>query len=122
MRYGDDFVAAQRTFIGDYGITSYREALRRWIATVAIVEVDYVGEWEYASELSARDYLNELMIRSPQSRAAVEEDVSLWDQRFKAATVEEQQPHFALEDGNPGWWQHRSPGKWKIPSKKLRLL
>ena len=123
MRYGDDFVAAQRALIGDYGITSYREALRRWIATVAIVEVGYVGEWEeYASELSARDYLNELMIGSPQSRAAVEEDVSLWDERFKAATVEEQQPHFAPEEGDPGWWQYRSPRRWKIPSKELGLL
>jgi hypothetical protein len=44
-------------------------------------------------ELAARDYLNELMLRSPASRAAIEEDVRPWDERFRAATVQEKKPH-----------------------------
>ncbi len=56
MRYGDDFVATQRALKKDYGFDSYEAALRSWIATVAIVEVGYVGEWEeYVLELSVLD-------------------------------------------------------------------
>jgi hypothetical protein len=63
---GDDFVRAQRELAEDWGFSSFEEALRSWIATVAIIEVEYVGEWEeYTHELMARDYLGELARRSP---------------------------------------------------------
>jgi hypothetical protein len=41
----DDFVAAQRALADEYSFGYYEAALRSWIATVAIVEVGYVGEW-----------------------------------------------------------------------------
>jgi hypothetical protein len=117
VRYGDDFVAAQRALVEEYGFASYTEGLRSWIATVALVEVGYVGEWEkYAHELMARDYINELTLRSPDSRTAVEEDLAVWDERFKAATVEEEQPHLPPLDGEIGWWQYRSPKEWRRPA------
>ena len=56
MRYDADFVPAQRSLAEPYRFGCYEAALRSWIATVAIVEVGYVGESEeYAVELSARD-------------------------------------------------------------------
>jgi hypothetical protein len=117
MRYDADFVPAQRSLAEPYGFDCYEAALRSWIATVAIVEVGYVGEWEeYAAELSARDYLGELMNRSPGSRSAVEADLHLWDERFRAATIEEAKPHLPPLEGDPGWWQFRSPRQWRKPA------
>jgi len=56
MGYDADFVPAQRSLAEPYRFGCYEAALRSWIATVAIVEVGYVGESEeYAVELSARD-------------------------------------------------------------------
>ena len=50
----------QRALAHDWAFECYADALRSWIATVAIVEVGYVGEWEeYAFELGARDYLDD---------------------------------------------------------------
>jgi hypothetical protein len=70
-RSADDFVAAQRALAEDYGFDSFNEALRSWIATVAIVEVGYEGEWEeYVHELGARDYLDELVRRSGGVRSS----------------------------------------------------
>jgi hypothetical protein len=116
MRMGEDFVSAQRTLAGDWGFRCYEDALRSWIATVAIVEVGYVGEWEeYTNELTARDYLDELIRLSPHSREAIEEDLAIWDSRFREATVEEDTPHLAMLDGRAGWWQYRSPRKWRKP-------
>jgi hypothetical protein len=91
---GDDFVAAQKALAEDWGFRSFNDALRSWIATVAIVEVGYVGEWEeYTHELMARDYLNELARRSPDYGAeVVEREVAIWDERFRAATVVEAAP------------------------------
>lgn len=112
MSPGDDFVAAQRALTEDYGFDSYEAALRSWIATVAIVEVGYLGEWEeYALELTARDYLHELTRVSPSSRAAVEEDLALWDDRFLAATA-----------GHPVGLRRRSPGRerWRSFRPKYR--
>jgi hypothetical protein len=57
MKYADDFVPAQRAIAEPYGFDCYESALRSWIATVAIVEVGYVGEWE--------EYTHELMARGP---------------------------------------------------------
>jgi hypothetical protein len=69
LRAAADFVTAQRALADDYGFACYEDALRSWIATVAIVEVGYVGEWEkYAAELMAREYLNELMLGSDSPR------------------------------------------------------
>src|SRR5204863_4777321 len=91
ITYDDDFVPAQRALADEYGFACYEAALRSWIATVAIIEVGYVGEWEeYTNELTARDYFGELARRSPGSRSAIEEDLRLWDDRFRAATVEEE--------------------------------
>jgi hypothetical protein len=113
---GDDFVAAQRALKENWGFECYHDALRSWIATVAIVEVGYVGEWEeYANELMARDYLHELVRLSPSSREVVEEDLALWDERFRAATIEEAKPHLPPKEGEPGWWQYRSPREWRRP-------
>lgn len=117
MRKGEDFVSAQRTLAEDWGFRSYRDALRSWIATVAIVGVGYVGEWEeYTNELTARDYLGELIRLSPRSREAIEEDLAIWDLRFREATIEEQKPHLPMLDGRAGWWQYRSPRKWRKPA------
>jgi hypothetical protein len=117
MRYADDFVLAQRALAEPYGFDCYESALRNWIATVAIVEVGYVGEWEeYTHELTARDYLDDLMRRSPGSRVAIEEDVRRWDDRFRAATVEEEKPHLPPLEIEPGWWQYRSPRQWRRPA------
>ena len=84
-------MAAQKALAEDWGFRSFNDALRSWIATVAIVEVGYVGEWEeYTHELMARDYLNELARRSPDYGAeVVEREVAIWDERFRAATVVE---------------------------------
>ena len=83
-------------------------------ATVAIVEVGYVGEWEeYVHELAARDYLDEVAHRAPSMRGKIEEDLELWDERFRAATVEEDKPHLPLTEGRIGWWQYRSPRVWR---------
>jgi hypothetical protein len=119
MTYDDDFVPAQRALADEYSFGYYGAALRSWIATVAIVEVGYVGEWEeYTNELTARDYLEELMRRSPGSRFAIEEDLRLWDDRFRAATVEEEKPHLPPLEGEPGWWQYRSPRSWRRPASE----
>ena len=68
---GSEVVRAQRELEADWGFRSFEEALRSWIATVAIVEVEYVGEWEeYTHELMARDYLEELARRSPAEWAS----------------------------------------------------
>jgi hypothetical protein len=117
-------VAAQRALAEDYGFNSFNEALRSWIATVAVIEVGYEGEWEeYTHELLARDYLDELARRSGSYGAArVEEKVGPWDERFRAATVEEKEPHLPPMRGEPGWWQYRSPRKWRIPSRERDAL
>src|SRR5882762_11612213 len=123
MRYGDDFISAQRALAEDWGFDCYEAGLRSWIATVAIVEVGYVGEWEeYAHELMARDYLEELARRSPSSREMIEDEVSLWDDRFRAATEENDEPWLRTLDGEPGWWQYRSPRNWKRPASELLTL
>jgi len=117
MAKGTDFVAAQRTLASEWGFESYEAALRSWIATVAIVEVGYVGEWEeYTHELMARDYLDEIGRLSPSSRPTIEDDLAVWDDRFRAATVEAEKPHLPPLDGEPGWWQSRSPRKWRRPA------
>jgi hypothetical protein len=117
VRYGGDFVAAQRRLKPEWSFDSYRAALRSWIATVAVVEVGYVGECEeYANELMSRDYLEELMRLSPSSRPAIEEDLRIWDVRFRAATIEETEPHLPPTEGNAGWWQYRSPRSWLRPA------
>ena len=118
-------MAAQRALAKDWGFRSFNEALRSWIATVAIVEVGYVGESEeYVHELGARDYLEQLARRSPGYGAAhVQEQVAPWDERFRAATVEEAAAHLSPQHGEPGWWQHRSPRNWQRPaSEELGLL
>src|SRR2546428_12963261 len=117
MRKADDFVAAQRELANDWGFGCYEDALRSWIATVAIVEVGYVGEWEeYVHELMARDYVDEVIRLSPGSRLAIEEDLRVWDQRFRAATVEEEKPHLPMSEGRVGWLQDRCPRSWPRPA------
>ena len=87
---GDEFIDAQRALAADWRFGCYEDALRSWIATVAIIEVGYVGEWEeYVHELMARDYLDEVAHRAPSMREKIDQDLSLWDERFHAATVEE---------------------------------
>ena len=113
----DEFVTAQRDLANDWGFRSYHEALRSWIATVAIVEVGYVGEWEeYAHELAARDYLDEVAHRAPSARHKIAADLSTWDARFRAATVEQAEPHLPITEGRVGWWQYRSPRNWRQPA------
>lgn len=121
MPGSDEFVIAQRALTGEWGFRSYREALRSWIATVAIVEVEYVGEGEeFAAELSARDYLAEVLRRAPSMHEKIESDLDPWDARFRAATVEHAESDHA--DGD-GWWQHRRPRNWRQPAtEELRAL
>jgi hypothetical protein len=117
VSYGDDFVEAQRALANEYGFPCYEDALRSWIATVATVEAGYVGEWEeYVHELMARDYLGQVTSLSPTSKARVDEDLNLWDERFRAATVEEREPHLPSDEGAIGWWQYRSPKRWRQPA------
>jgi hypothetical protein len=99
------------------GFGSFEEALRSWIATVAIIEVGYVGVWEeYAHELMARDYLDELARRCSEIWAdELAQKVAPWDERFRAATEETVEPQLMPEDGNPGWWQFRVPRRWEQP-------
>jgi hypothetical protein len=122
VRRWDDFIAAQRALAEDWGFDCYEAALRSWIATVAIVEVGYVGEWEeYTHELMARDYMSEIIRLSPSSRPMVEEDLAPWDERFRAATIEGEKPHLPMAKGEAGWWQYRSPRVWRQPaSEELR--
>jgi hypothetical protein len=116
---GDEFIDAQRVLARDWGFDCYRDALRSWIATVAIVEVGYVGEWEeYAHELVARDYLDEVAHRAPSMKKKIEGDLSVWDERFRAATVQEEKPHLPITDGRIGWWQYRSPKRWRRPASE----
>ncbi len=113
----DPFVAAQRALAEEWGFESFDAGLRSWIATVAIVETGYVGEWdEYANELMARDYLTEVAQRSgPGGQARVAEAVAPWDERFMAATVPEEKGHLPRHDGVDDWWHYRSPRNWRRP-------
>jgi hypothetical protein len=117
---GERFVAAQRELKEDWGLRSYEEALRSWIATVAIIEVEYVGEWEdFAHELIAREYLEELSRRSPKEWVQrIERAVNPWDERFREATVAETEPHLPNLAGEAGWWQFRSPRRWRKPASE----
>jgi hypothetical protein len=114
------FVQAQRDLREDWGFESFEDALRSWIATVAITEVEYVGEREeWVHELMARDYLAEIRARSgPDWKARQDELVSPWDERFRAATSEEAEPHLRLTSGEAGWWQFRSPRRWRRPASE----
>jgi len=104
----------------EWAFRSFNDALRSWIATVALVEIGYEGEWEeYTNELTARDYLDEVRRRSgsdwPQR---FDEEIAPWDERFRAATVEEAEPHLPPLESDPGWWQYRSPRHWIVPSEQ----
>jgi hypothetical protein len=62
-----------------------------------------------------REYIAELSRRLPGRWARrFSEWVASWDERFRAATTEESEPHLpALEDeGEPGWWWYRTPRLW----------
>lgn len=93
---------------------SPKELVRAWIAIVAIVEVGYGGrEEEYANDLMTRDYIGELCRRLPGRWAELfERWIAPWDERFRAATVEETEPHLPDLMGSAGWWQYRSPRLW----------
>jgi hypothetical protein len=114
---GDEFVRAQRELADDWGFESFEQALRSWIASVAIIEVGYVGVWEeYAHELMARDYLEELSRRAPRWWAKdIAKQVAPWDERFRAATEQTEKAQLIPEDGNPGWRQFRVPRRWEEP-------
>jgi hypothetical protein len=92
------------------------DLVRAWIAIVAIVEVGYDGEWEeYTNDLMTREFIAELSRRLPGRWAALfAEWVALWDERFRAATKEESEPHLRpLDDEEePGWWWYRTPRLW----------
>jgi len=93
---------------------SPKELVRAWIAIVAIVEVGYDGmEEEYSNDLMTRDYIGELCRRLPGMWAdRFERKIAPWDERFRAATVEETEPHLPDLMGAAGWWQYRSPRLW----------
>jgi hypothetical protein len=123
---GDDFVAAQRALAPEWGFANFREALRSWIATVAIIEVGFVGEWEeYTHELGAREYLEEIRRRAPgEWDERLASKVEPWDERFRAATVKEEKLHPLQLDGEPepGWWQYRRPRHWRSPASEVSGL
>jgi hypothetical protein len=101
----------------DWGFACFEDALRSWIATVAITEVGFEGvAEEWWNELTARDYLADLRRRSgddwPERWDAL---IEPWDERFRSATVEEKEPHLPSADYPTGWWQYRSPKRWMNP-------
>jgi hypothetical protein len=114
------FGAAQKALRESWGFESFKDGLRSWIATVAVTEVGYVGEWEeWADELWAREYLAEIARRSPGYGAErVAEKVALWDERFRAATVEEAEPYLVPPSGVAEWWWYRSPKEWRQPAQE----
>lgn len=89
------------------------QLVRKWIATVAIVEVGYDDAWEmYVDDLMTREFIAEVSRRLPDYWAArFAEWVAPWDERFREATIEEPEPHL-LRDEEPGWWWFRSPRVW----------
>ncbi len=91
-----------------------KQLIRAWIAIVAIVEAGYDGmREEYSNDLMTRDYIGELCRRLPGKWAELfEREIASWDERFRAATVEEAEPHLPDLMGNAGWWQYRSPRLW----------
>jgi hypothetical protein len=94
------------------------ELVRVWIAIVAIVEVGYDGMWEeYTNDLMTREFIGELSRRLPGRWAdRFTEWVAPWDERFRAATTEESEPHLpSLDDDEPGWWWYRTPRIWPDP-------
>ena len=93
---------------------SPKQLIRAWIAIVAIVEAGYSGtEEEYSNDLMTRDYIGELCRRLPGTWAELfERKIAPWDERFRAATVEEAEPHLPDLMGAAGWWQYRSPRLW----------
>jgi hypothetical protein len=119
-RSDNQFIQAQRDLRDDWSFESFEQALRSWIATVAIAEVEYVGEWEeWIFELMARDYLDEVRRRSgPDWTARHDALLGPWDERFKGATVTEPKPHLSTTSGDIGWWQYRSPRRWRRPGSE----
>lgn len=95
------------------------QLVRAWIATVAIIEVGYEGAWEeYTHDLSTREYIGELSRRLPESWGALfAEWVAPWDERFRAATVEQSEPILRRPEDSPSWWWYRTPRIW--PGKRL---
>ena len=98
---------------------SPEELVRAWIAIVAIVEVGYEGmAEEYWHDLMTREYIDVLCKRLPGYWATrFAEWIGPWDERFRAATVEEAEPHLPPLDGEAGWWWFRSPRIW--PGRSL---
>jgi hypothetical protein len=90
------------------------ELVRAWIAIVALVEVGYDGEWEeYTNDLMTREFIAELSRRLPGRWATrFAEWVAPWDERFRAATTEESEPHLFGDEDEPGWWWYRTPRTW----------
>jgi hypothetical protein len=93
---------------------SPEELVRAWIAIVAIVEVGYDGlEEEYWHDLMTREFIDVLCKKLPGHWAArFAEWIGPWDERFRAATVEETRPHLHRPDDEAGWWWYRSPRLW----------
>ena len=96
-----------------------QELVRAWIAIVAIVEVGYDGmAEEYWNDLMTREYLDVLCKRLPGYWATrFAEWIDPWDERFRAATVEETRPHLHPPEAEAGWWWYRSPRLW--PGRSL---
>ena len=116
---GKSLAEAQRELAETWSFRCYGDALRSWIATVAIVEVEYVGEWEeYANELTARDYLVELAALCPSFAPTIESEVLIWDQRFRAATVQQDKPWLRSSPGDGRWWMYRRPVRWRQPARE----
>ena len=108
---GKGVASAVKSMGKDRGFRSFEEALRSWIATVAITEVGFEGGGEkWTQELIARDYLAELRRRCGSDWPERWDDlIAPWDERFRAATVEEEGPHPPSHDSETGWWHDRRP-------------
>jgi hypothetical protein len=96
-----------------------QDLVRAWIATVAIVEVGYDGMVEeYWHDLMTREYIDVICKKLPRGWPAhFAERMERWDERFRAATVAETEPHLPPLDGEAGWWWYRSPRLW--PGRSL---
>jgi hypothetical protein len=99
----------------DWGWASFEQALRDWIATVAITEVEFDGNADgWIWRIGTCGYLEELRERSgsdwPDRFDAM---IEPWDERFRAATTEGD-VHF-VPGYAPGWWELRFPRRWHNP-------
>lgn len=111
MNHFREILEVQRRIEPEWGFRSLDDAIRSWVATVALVESGFNDDLEeYALQLHMRDYLAFLCANvSEPARKLIVSELEAWDSRFKAATVEASEPVLPASFGETGWWQRRVP-------------